>query len=165
MSTHKLSLLLKDLVGKPICQQKGYQNEPFMLTLGFGRKIPVSYLSSGYKGEWELGTYDVPWRITMPTNVILSSSSNYEHRSDTLKELVLGEFVGFVSTNEYISFVLSNGISVDFFPIYDDEMFFIFLPQKHYIQYTYNRGWEYGKSDEPWRPKPLDKSILPMAKI
>lgn len=165
MSMQELSLLLKNLVGKSICQQKAYQNESFMLTLGFGRKIPVSHLSSGYKGEWELGVYDAPWRITMADNIILSCSLNYENQADILKELQLGTFAGFKSTDKYISVALDNSICIDFFPLYDDEMFFIFLPEKHYIQYTYNRGWEYGKSNEPWRPKPLDKSILPMARI
>lgn len=159
------SVLLNNLIGKPICQQEIHPDKPLMLTLGFGQKNPVSYTISGYRGEWELGVYDAPWRITMADNIILSCSLNYENQADILKELQLGTFAGFKSTDKYISIALDNSICIDFFPLYDDEMFFIFLPEKHYIQYTYNRGWEYGKSNKPWRPKPLDKSILPMARI
>lgn len=53
-----------ELIGKTCCRKRVGRSRS--LSVGFGKKISHSKpdMADTYYGEWEIGTYSSPWRIT-----------------------------------------------------------------------------------------------------
>ena len=160
----KISELLKKLVGQPCCRQRVNPANINMLSLGFGNKIYHKKLNKvdNYYGEWELGTYNSAWRLVQNGQLLIGSSNKYNSLDTILQRINLGNFVGIDVDGVNISIILDNKVRLDFFPLMNDsEAFHIFLPQHNYIEFSPETGWVFGRSDLPWKPNAMDKSILP----
>lgn len=145
------SISLQKLVNQPCCRKEMIMHSDIeVFSLGFGQKISNNLSSMRYYGEWEIGAYDMPWRVLKSNTIILSSSFNYGFHQDILRDIQLGSFLGFAPLHDgVISMLLGNDIRIDFFCTHESEVFHIFLPEKNYIQFAHIGGWQYGKSDMP----------------
>lgn len=122
------------LWGKPCCRKK--IGDWRCLSIGFGEKIYHNNPKcvTPYYGEWEVGNYFQPWRVSKNNLVICGCKEHLEHNEELdfkLNEIDFGCIKAIIQPNNFdIHVELDNGIGIDFLAASsdDDETFHIFCP-------------------------------------
>jgi hypothetical protein len=107
-----------------------------------------------YNGEWEIGSFGGPWRLSRGATILLESQdsgSSISQLDARLRDIQLGSIkcVSYLSAAE-IRVELDNEISVDFLaPDEDGEGFHIFAPGRKYIEFVSPNRWNISDSSRP----------------
>jgi len=160
MSKEDVLKIIGPIFGKICCRkQVGLIKS---LTLGFGEKVYLEptklreRLRDPYRGEWEIGTWNLcAWRVGRENEIICGSndSSDVKELDRSIGQIEFGNLVELQELNKFdIRAVFDNGIYVDFLATIkassEHDTFHVFCPNKIFVAYYAGKGWTAKKSNE-----------------
>jgi hypothetical protein len=126
------------------------------LSLGFWEKVFHNNpnLVDTYYGEWEIGSYYSAWRILQDDKILLGKTDAYDipKMNKKLKKIKFGEIISINQLSKFdIRVEMTNNMFIDFFGTTSarDEIFHIFCPDKHLIEFFSNGRWAINWSNVP----------------
>ena len=143
--------LLQKLVGQPCTLRRVGGDRS--LFIGFGY---VETTTTKPHASTEIGTYDCAWRVSQDGKVLCGRDDAVDDVSELeerLSRIDIGTFAAVSALSEFdIRIQFSTGVSLDILCTIsdDDEVMHIFFPDKVVLTFQPVKGWQLGRSDEPW---------------
>jgi len=139
---------IKPKFGKPCCRQRVWRQRS--LSLGFGQKVYHGdpRLIDTFEGEWEMCTYYSAWRVIQGNTLLCGSKDavdSIDELDSSLQQINLGHVQSLSQPTQFdVRAEFDNGMAVDFLGTTsdDDEIFYIFCPNKHVVTFSIQKGWE-----------------------
>ena len=141
------------IIGKRCWRKAAGESRSLSLGLG-GVAVSVAVPNPREYGEWEIGTYNAAWRVTLNGDVLCGSkdAGADRDRANKLLAIDLGSVLGWDATVSSVRFRFTAGYEVEFLRVNSDqdEWFHLFGPGDMYVELSGCGNWVVGISNSPW---------------